>query len=983
MCSGGESMSEWIISSSALIVAMVLLRRVMRGKISLRLQYALWLIVLVRLLLPLSFGEARVSVQNVVREADAKLTSQVLTYVNYETPDLSIPEPDQNLGEAERQAQYEQNLAEYEAQIEAAKAETGTPVTLSDVLRSVWYAGMALMGLWFLATNLVFRARLRRGRERVEYACPPPVYVTDAVETPCLFGSAIYVTREAAEDPVALRHSVEHELTHRRHGDQLWAILRCLCLVLHWYNPLVWLAASLSRRDAELACDEATIKRLGEDERAAYGRTLIGIACEKRATLLRTATTMNCGKAGLRERILLIAKKPKTAVYAVIILIIAAVAITGCTFTGAQKEVTGPDDTGTVVPSDDAAPSPSEEWTSEPAEGKVSLGVTLTGLSPETPAWYAPEAQDEWRALLDEAIARAQTGTHVSEGANLLGQRITDGGRELYFNTDGSLCSLDENYLISAADAAPLRALMDETLSDLGVSGHVQPADIRGLRSAAFEFFGGTATLTDEAALAEIERILSASTSTYPSQCGFASVMRLEREDGEVLSLGMAGDGCGAWQSNGWFYSYTGDNFDLYSLFAAQLIHDLDTETLFGGYYGGALLKYLDWQRCCDLYGEDGALALLDRLFDAAMTDEAVRGGLLMYLPAPEGALAEHYAARLAELQEQSAEYTPEPWPEFLAGPAEGGYEFRSEELGLTFTVPAEVSQKVAVASGVKYNDPDGTSITLYYVPENGRYPFTMFYMVAESPRGDFFRPDSWYYSTSTGHPIAAMSENSVYFTMGPLGGSEIGRDDPLWDDFIETSTAVSAAIRETIVVDDPSSIPELDTAAVSSAADELAARGDPALTRAEAAQLAFGLLSAENKAEAYPLDYTDVEPSGDAAQAIAYLASYGLLTRYSMDGEDLDGGLFRPDEDITRAEFVTLLHRLSLKPCPLAYGKMLENVGIDYWACSYVDYAWKCGWLELTDGDIRADEPIICAEAAQALKCVAENGYPIPGVDF
>ena len=142
-------MSEWIISSSALIVAMVLLRRVMRGKISLRLQYALWLIVLVRLLLPLSFGEARVSVQNVVREADAKLTSQVLTYVNYETPDLSIPEPDQNLGEAERQAQYEQNLAEYEAQIEAAKAETGTPVTLSDVLRSVCYAGMALdCGFW-------------------------------------------------------------------------------------------------------------------------------------------------------------------------------------------------------------------------------------------------------------------------------------------------------------------------------------------------------------------------------------------------------------------------------------------------------------------------------------------------------------------------------------------------------------------------------------------------------------------------------------------------------------------------------------------------------------------------------------------------------------------------------------------------------------------------------------------------------------------
>lgn len=105
-----------------------------------------------------------------------------------------------------------------------------------------------------------------------------------------------------------------------------------------------------------------------------------------------------------------------------------------------------------------------------------------------------------------------------------------------------------------------------------------------------------------------------------------------------------------------------------------------------------------------------------------------------------------------------SVEETPEPWPEFVAGPAEGGDEFCSEELGLSFTVPAEVSQKVAVSAGVKYYDPDGTSITLYYVPENGRYPITMFYMVAESPRGDFFRPGSWYYSTTTGHPIAAMS---------------------------------------------------------------------------------------------------------------------------------------------------------------------------------------------------------------------------------
>ena len=131
-------MLEWIVSASVLILAVAVLRRALRGRISPRLQYALWLIVLLRLLVPLNIGQAKVSVQNVVHEADTRISEQVVTYVNYELPDLAVPEPDPAQPEAEREAQYEQNAAEYEAQIEAAKAETGTPVTLSDILRYVW-----------------------------------------------------------------------------------------------------------------------------------------------------------------------------------------------------------------------------------------------------------------------------------------------------------------------------------------------------------------------------------------------------------------------------------------------------------------------------------------------------------------------------------------------------------------------------------------------------------------------------------------------------------------------------------------------------------------------------------------------------------------------------------------------------------------------------------------------------------------------------
>lgn len=332
-------MLEWIASSCALILAVLLLRRLLRGRIGPGLQYALWLLVLVRLLLPVSFGAARVSVQNLVRDADERAASQVVTYVNQTAPDPvpSEPAPAQS---ATAQPQYTQSAAAPQSQPEAQLTETARPVMLSDILRCAWYAGMSAMALWLIATNLAFRARLAKRARRIEYpGCKLPLYITEAVETPCLFGvlrPAIYITPEAASEPETLAHSVEHELTHYRHGDHIWALLRCLCLVLHWYDPLVWLAAALSRRDAELACDEATIRRLGEAERAAYGRTLIRISCERRATLLRTATTMNCGKRGLRERIALIAKRPKTAAYALVILILAAIAVTGCTFTGAQ-----------------------------------------------------------------------------------------------------------------------------------------------------------------------------------------------------------------------------------------------------------------------------------------------------------------------------------------------------------------------------------------------------------------------------------------------------------------------------------------------------------------------------------------------------------------------------------------------------------------------------------------------------------------------
>ncbi len=339
-------MLEWTISSSVLIAVVIALRFALKGKISLRLQYALWALVLVRLLIPFSFASSSLSVMNSVEQSSVyQTTSKVVTTVQVPSDiirdsELTIEEAEQvGHGTLHRVEGYpvesgRENLHTYSFQ--DSLKEVG-----SRVLRIVWIFGMCIMGLWFAATNLILSIKLRRNRTVHSYEnCPLPVYTSDAVDTPCLFGlfrPAVYLTSEAASDEATTRHAVEHELTHYIHKDHIWAILRGVCLAVHWYNPLVWCAAILSRNDAELACDEATIRRLGESERAAYGRTLIGLTCEKRTALLNTATTMTGSGKSIKERIALIAKKPKMAVYTLVAVILIAAIAVGCTFTGAKE----------------------------------------------------------------------------------------------------------------------------------------------------------------------------------------------------------------------------------------------------------------------------------------------------------------------------------------------------------------------------------------------------------------------------------------------------------------------------------------------------------------------------------------------------------------------------------------------------------------------------------------------------------------------
>lgn len=328
-------MFEWIISSIVLILVIIGLRYILKGKMNLLLQYALWGLVLVRLLVPVSFGGSAVSVMNAV-------PNDVPSAI------LSLGEPEGSLPEGNTPALAAPSTPPDTKPVPNAAYDGVTEVTpkaidWGQIAGTVWVGGIVAVALCLVASNLHFALKLKRTRRSLHIpGCDLPVYVTDAIETPCLQGlirPTIYVTPEATKKESILWHVLEHEATHYRHGDHIWSILRGVCLAVHWYNPLVWCAALLSRRDSELACDESTIRRIGEQERADYARTLIGMTCQKRAALFLTATTMTGSKSSIKERIILISKKPKMAIFTLVAVLLIAVLAVGCTFTGAKDNV--------------------------------------------------------------------------------------------------------------------------------------------------------------------------------------------------------------------------------------------------------------------------------------------------------------------------------------------------------------------------------------------------------------------------------------------------------------------------------------------------------------------------------------------------------------------------------------------------------------------------------------------------------------------
>lgn len=305
---------SWQAGLIALAVMAVrpLLRRAPRRAVCM-----LWLLVALRLLLP-----ARLTVESPV----------------------SLQQPESPPIQAYQELRQQEKVyvsAPPEQRLEMAGPAAAQGFALLDQLPAIWLTGVGCMALYMALSLLRMRWRLRAA-PRIQ----DNVYRCTDWSTPFVLGvlaPRIYVPETVSEQDFP--QVLAHERCHIRRWDHVWKPLAFLLLAVNWFNPVLWAAYVLLGRDMERACDEMVLKNATPAQRAAYSRALVACAAQPK---MAAVCPLAFGEVAVKERVKNVLNYKKPALWAVILLVVAAAIIGVCLLTKPAENDAGVPDAETL-----------------------------------------------------------------------------------------------------------------------------------------------------------------------------------------------------------------------------------------------------------------------------------------------------------------------------------------------------------------------------------------------------------------------------------------------------------------------------------------------------------------------------------------------------------------------------------------------------------------------------------------------------------
>lgn len=348
-----------IFSGTVLICLVLLIRYIFLGKVRAAAIYALWGLVLLRLLVPVQLFSIPTGVQEFISPPHSDVQDNIgkeeehLVSYGYETNTIA---GDEDMADQETISHnyehlpaYNTDRDEWEGDGDFSEGISGTDVNAGKnikgtaILFFIWAIVAAVLFVIILCANAHLYFKLRKERIVVQNEERPYIYSTHLFAVPCLYGlchPSIYLNAEWDKGTLKeQQYIILHEKMHYCHLDHIWSVVRMLLVCLYWFNPLVWVAAKVSRLDAEYAVDEAVIRNFGKEERIRYGEAILNTlrSGKKKGGLLPVANAAGSSKKEIEKRLMRILGNRKTSVISLVVVAVVVLGLTACSFSGKQE----------------------------------------------------------------------------------------------------------------------------------------------------------------------------------------------------------------------------------------------------------------------------------------------------------------------------------------------------------------------------------------------------------------------------------------------------------------------------------------------------------------------------------------------------------------------------------------------------------------------------------------------------------------------
>lgn len=375
------------LTASIVILFVICVRQFMKGAPKI-FSYALWAIVLLRLLVPVSIESPMSFVPERTELSTMVEVNDVLPRIEFEAP--------QDRADNEW---HRENTAPGEPLVQTYRS-----LDAETYLTFAWLIGIAVM----LLRSIVSYWKLRR-KLKVVIPFRQGIFIADNIDTPFVMGffrPKIYLPGTLVDSE--REYIIAHERHHIRRGDHIFKALGFLALTIHWFNPLVWAAFVLAGRDMEMSCDEAVIRKLGEDVRAEYSASLLNLATGHR---MFAGTPLAFGEGNPTGRVRNLAKWKKPAFWVILICLIVCIALAVCLLT--DPEMPFPSEFEQYFVTDEKAELLSGASNEEYADANLTIRFNGTSgpLKINLELWYQESADSDW--VIDD-IATLETQEHCT-----------------------------------------------------------------------------------------------------------------------------------------------------------------------------------------------------------------------------------------------------------------------------------------------------------------------------------------------------------------------------------------------------------------------------------------------------------------------------------------------------------------------------------------------------------------------------------------